>query len=264
MLYFSSLLKAPQYRPAADRISAALKEENVSFSYIENTKDIWLRDFMPVKTKSGKYISFRYEPSYLENDANLRTNYRDIENAVPVKVAFSDINLDGGNVVFSPSKEKVIISNRVFLENPDRQENELQAELEKLLEAEVIIIRSLLLDTTGHADGMVRFADESTVIGNRPKNKKGLEYDIKAELKKHGISVEDFPYYDSSGISAVGSYLNFLEAEKVIFLPVFGDAMDGEAISEAQRLFSKKIVPVRCEEIAQNGGCLNCISWETE
>ena len=102
MIYFSSLINSTKYRPAAERISAVLKAENVAFSYVENTKDIWLRDFMPVKTKSGKYVSFRYEPCYLKNDQNLRTNYRDIEAQIPVEVTYSDINLDGGNVVFSP------------------------------------------------------------------------------------------------------------------------------------------------------------------
>ena len=58
---------------------------------------------------------------------------------------------------FSPSKKRVIISNRVFLEKPDCDIAELVRELTRLLEAEVIIIPSLKSDMTGHADGMVRF-----------------------------------------------------------------------------------------------------------
>lgn len=71
---------------------------------------------MPVKTKSGKYVSFRYEPSYLDGSPELRTDFRrDIVPNFDFKnLVYSDINLDGGNVVFSPSKEKVIISDRVF------------------------------------------------------------------------------------------------------------------------------------------------------
>ena len=263
MIYFSSLINSPEYRPATDRIAAALKAENVAFSYIENTKDIWLRDFMPVKIKSGKYVSFRYEPCYLEESKNLRTNYRDIEAQIPVKVAYSDINLDGGNVVFSPSKEKVIISDRVFLENPDRQENELIAELQKLLEAKVIIIPSLKSDMTGHADGMVRFVDENTVIGNDTGTKYGLEYKIKKALGKENITVIDFPYFESKKDSARGCYLNFLETENCIFLPVFAAPDDKRAIQAAKRIFNKRIIPVEINEITADGGCLNCISWET-
>ncbi len=264
MIYFSSLINSPKYRLAADRIAAALKAEKVDFSYIENTKDIWLRDFMPSKLKSGKYISFRYEPCYLEKSKNLRTNYRDIEAQIPVKVAYSDINLDGGNVVFSPGREKAIISDRVFAENPEHTENEILSELENLLEAKIIIIPSLnkKFDMTGHADGMVRFVDENTVIGNDTGTKYGLEYKIKKALGKENITVIDFPYFESRGISAEGCYLNFLETEKHIFLPVFGVPEDKEAIKAAERIFTKKIIPVEIKEIAKDGGCLNCISWE--
>ena len=71
-----------------------------------------------------------------------------------------------------------------------------------------------------------------------------------------------FPYFDSKGISAVGSYLNFLETEKHIFLPVFGDALDETALKCAREIFNKKIIPVNINGIAEEGGGLNCISWE--
>ena len=81
-------------------------------------------------------------------------------------------------------------------------------------------------------------------------------------MKKHGISVLDFPYFDSAGISAVGSYLNFLETDKHIFLPVFSDAQDETAVKRATEIFDKKIVAVNINSIAEEGGVLNCISWE--
>lgn len=163
---------------------------------------------------------------------------------------------------FSPSKKRVIISNRVFFEKPDCDIAELVRELTRLLEAEVIIIPSLKSDMTGHADGMVRFLDEHTAIGNCVPSKNGLEQRIKRVIRMHGIDVIDFPYQTGSGISAVGSYLNFLETESCIFLPTFGIDMDATAIATARRIFTKKVVPVNIQEIAKDGGCLNCISWE--
>ena len=56
MLYFSSQLNIQKYKPAADRVFAALDLFNVKYKLLNNTKDIWLRDFMPIKTKSGKYF----------------------------------------------------------------------------------------------------------------------------------------------------------------------------------------------------------------
>ena len=220
---------------------------------------------MPIKTKSGKYISFRYEPSYLAGDPQLRTNFKtDIAPSFKVdNLVYTDINLDGGNVVFSPSKEKVIISDRVYSENPSWHKTELTAKLAKLLEANVIIIPSLKSDMTGHADGMVRFVNENTVVANAPLSPFGFETKVKKALQNHGIEVLDFPYFDSNGDSAIGCYLNFLETGQAIFLPVFGVDTDNKAVQTAKHIFHKAIIPVNINEIAADGGLLNCISWET-
>lgn len=265
MIYFSTQLAAnPTYKPAAERLFSVLHKAKVDFRLLNGTRDIWLRDFMPVKTRTGTYVSFRYMPSYLADAPELRTDYRsDIAPDFSLAVTDSSVNLDGGNVVFSPSKEKAIVSDRVFSENPAWDKTALLKELEKTLQAQVLVIPSLASDMTGHADGMVRFVDETTAIGNRVPAKNGLEQRIKAALRPYGIRVVDFPYFASRNNSAVGCYLNFLETENYIFLPVFDVPMDKEAIETAGQLFQKAIVPVCVPEIAQDGGALNCISWES-
>lgn len=265
MFYFSSLLKTtPQYSLSAENLFPALSDSGEKFTLFDGAKDIWARDYMPVKTRSGQYISFRYEPSYLADDPQLKTNFRaDIAPHFALPITYSNINLDGGNVVFSPSRSKAVITDRVFSENLEYDKNTLLTELENLLEAEIIIIPSLKSDMTGHADGVVRFVNENTLIGNASPYKNGYEQKVKMSLKNHGISCLDFPYFDSDGKSAVGSYLNFLETEKHIFLPVFGDVQDEAAVNFANEIFDKKIIPVCVNAIAEEGGVLNCISWET-
>lgn len=265
MIYFSSLLKTnASYKPTAKRLSAALDSHSIPYRFLENTRDIWLRDFMPVRTRSGKYVSFRYEPGYLENAPDLRTNFRrEIAPSLPLEdMIYSDINLDGGNIVFSPSRKTAVISDRVFMENREYSSTGLAQELERLLKARVVVIPSLRSDMTGHADGMVRFIDENTALGNRTGYRYGLETRIKAALRRQGIRVCDFPYFESKGDSAAGCYLNFLDTEQHLFLPIFGVDMDREAIEAARDFFGKTIVPVNINEIAKDGGGLNCISWE--
>lgn len=264
MLFFSTLLKSnSQYSLSVENLFSALYDSDERISFFEGAKDIWARDYMPVRTKSGQYISFRYEPNYLADDPQLRTNFKaDIAPHFTLPVTYSNINLDGGNVVFSPSKAKAVITDRVFSENPEYDKNTLLTELENLLEAEIIIIPSLISDMTGHADGVVRFVNENTMIGNASPYKNGYEQKVKMSLKKHGISCLDFPYFDSAGISAVGSYLNFLETDKHILLPVFSDAQDETTVKRATEIFDKKIVAVNINCIAEEGGVLNCISWE--
>ena len=266
MFYFASLLQTnPIYQPAADRLLAALYSAGVEYRLLDGTHDIWLRDFMPVQIRDGSFVSFRYEPSYLENEPELRSNFKnDLSLQFPFSVVYSDINLDGGNVVFSPSKEKAVISDRILKENPNYTQAQLIKTLKRQLKAQIILIPSLKNDMTGHADGMIRFVDENTVIGNYVPSKKGLEQRIQSVLQEYGIDVIDFPYFSSSNDSAVGCYLNFLETERHIFLPVFDNAMDDKAIAAAEEIFPKTIVPVNINEIAKEGGVLNCISWETK
>ena len=168
MLSFSSLLKTNlQYSLSAENLFSALSVSGEKYTLFEGTRDIWARDYMPVRTKSGQYISFRYKPNYVADDPQLRTNFKaDIAPHFTLPVTYSNINLDGGNVVFSPSKKKAVITDRVFSENTEYDKNTLLLELENLLETEIIIIPSLKSDMTGHADGVVRFVNENTVVGN--------------------------------------------------------------------------------------------------
>jgi len=148
-IYFSSLLCEEQKYKAADegrlatiygpirakRIlseAGSLFEElngyKIPFGFIANTKDIWVRDFMPVKVRDKAYVSFVYKPSYHkeEEDRKRRTNYRrDLIEKFPLSAEDSEINLDGGNVVFSPKRTKVIISDRVFSENIELYSKEI-------------------------------------------------------------------------------------------------------------------------------------------
>ena len=262
MICFSALLPT-LYPTDAETLFTALTAHDVPYALLDGTRYIWVRDFMPVRTGSGKLVSFRYEPSYLKNDPVLRTDFRkDLAPQLGLPVTYSNINLDGGNVVFSPSGARVLISDRVFSENTEYPSAALVRELSELLEAEVWIIPSLKSDMTGHADGMTRFLDDRTVLCNRPLSSCGFEQQVKRAVQDCGLDAVDFPFVPAGGVSAVGCYLNYLETERVVFLPVFGIEQDAEAETFARQLFSKEIVPVNIREIAQQGGCLNCISWE--
>ena len=285
-IFFSSrLYSCSKYKKAAERLFAKLDEYEIEYELVENTSDIWMRDYMPISIDRGKtkYVSFRYDPWYLDSYPKQKTNFKDdISSRIETPILiYSSINLDGGNVVFSPSKERVIISDRIYIENKcktDNEKTELVKELEELLEAEVIIIPAFQkkADMTGHSDGMVRFIDEKIVFGNDIDGKH--ERKIESILISHGIKVVGFPYFEAKHKgSAVGCYINFLETEKYIFLPEFfgidyedddTKRMDDKALKQAQGRFenrpekSKKVVQVNINEIAKEGGVLNCISWE--
>ena len=134
--------------------------------------------------------------------------------------------------------------------------HDLNNQHRNLPEANVIIIPSDPSDMTGHADGMVRFVNENTVVGNGTKYK--LESDIKDILKEHTIKIVDLPYVeqkkkdDPEGISAKGCNVNYLETSSYIFLPVSGyEKEDTETISIMAELFKdrKTIIPTIVDHI---------------
>ena len=196
MLFFSSLLKNPPYTQDADVLFSALRSHGEDFCLFDGGKNIWARDYMPIRNHKGEFLSFRYSPSYMADCPAEYTNYRtDIR--LPFTTRYSNINLDGGNAVFSPSRKTVIISDRIFSENPEWNGETLGTELSELLDARIIFIESLTSDFTGHADGMVRFLSEDTVLINKTSFKRGLEQRQSRALRELGFTVVEFPYsYD--------------------------------------------------------------------
>ena len=105
-LYFSSLLKTnPQYSLSAENLFSALSDHGEQFTLFDGAKDIWARDYMPVKTQSGKYISFRYEPGYLAGYPQLRTNFKvDIAPHFGLPITYSNKSSYLGQSVFGKSR----------------------------------------------------------------------------------------------------------------------------------------------------------------
>ena len=201
IVYLSELLKEifPQ---ACNRLLQILDKYHVQYDWIKGTKDIWCRDYMPVQTESGKFIQFRYEPSYLKGKKEWeesRSDVKDICEKNKISATFSDINLDGGNVLICDGR--AIISDRLFSENPDRDKDSLVRGLAILLECEIIIIPALKSqeeDMTGHADGMIRFVDRNTVIGNerRPNEYKYMKEGLQTAIDKFNLTYIDIPYFE--------------------------------------------------------------------
>ena len=92
-----------------------------------------------------------------------------------LKLLRPDIILDGGNV--TRTTDKVIMTDRVFVDNPNYQRKQLIKELHELLQVDKLyFVPEQPSDFTGHSDGMVRFIDENTVVINDYKEEKEWFY----------------------------------------------------------------------------------------
>lgn len=274
-VYMSELLQTKNPK-TCEKLISILEKHNVKYSFIKGTKDIWCRDYMPVQTESGKLIQFKYDPSYLKDNkewGELRSNTNEIleknDWLQKYNIEHSDIILDGGNVLIC--KGRAIISDRLFTENPELNKELLKEELSKLLECEIIIIpalKSQYEDMTGHADGMVRFVNRNTIIGNerRANEYKYMKERLQEAIDTFALTYIDIPYFEDKDTknpeSAIGIYVNYLELSSLIIFPIFDRKEDKQAIEIIQKAFPNKIIEtINYDEIAKQGGLLNCTTW---
>ena len=269
-VYVSSILKE-KFPHAAEELFSVLRKHKVAFKELINTRDIWCRDYMPVQNRKGELIQFTYNPSYLKGNKEWeesRSDVHEVCSANSITPIFSDINIDGGNVVLFG--DKAILTDRIFQENPDYEKNILVSELEELLKAKVIIIPAFKTDITGHADGMVRFVDKNTILGNDLNIEyKYIRDGINKACTSNGLRYINVPFFEpkydkNHEMNAIGIYVNYLEVDNLIVLPKFN--VDGNHDEEVESLF-KMIFPDRIietvdyNEVAIEGGLLNCTTW---
>lgn len=268
-VYFSEkLLSDERFTNACNALTKILEEHLIEYDFLKATKDIWCRDYMPIQTQKGEFVQFRYEPSYLKDDLQLQSDPKEVCKANNIIPHFSKINLDGGNVI--NWSDRAIITDRVFDENPKyANKTKLIAEIEKLLEVEVIVIPQIKSDMTGHADGMIRFVDRNTVLGNdREQEAKYWTRGINKILKENAIEYIDVPFINHKEKKypdhAIGCYINYLEVQNLIVLPIFETEKnkDQEVYDRFKQIFAdRKIEPINYNEIGLHGGLLNCTTW---
>ena len=269
-VYVSSILKE-KFPNAANELFSVLRKYNVTVKELTHTKDVWCRDYMPVQNRLGELIQFKYDPSYLRGEKEWEESRSDVHEvcaANNIKPIFSDINIDGGNVVLYGNK--AILTDRIFLENPEYDKKELVSELEKLLKAKVIIIPAFKTDVTGHADGMVRFVNEDTILGNDLNSEyKYIRDGINKACSENGLNYINVPFFEQKydknhEMNAIGIYVNYLEVGNLIVLPKFGveGNKDQETIDLFHKIFPDRIIEaVDYNEVAVEGGLLNCSTW---
>ena len=265
-VFVSELLEHNFYSEFIE-IQEILNNNKIELGIIPKTKDIWARDYMPIQVSENEYVQFRYEPKYLDEYPERKTTPSELEFLKDYNIITSNINLDGGNVV--NSKEKVILTNRIIEENPNLSKKEIQTELERLFKAEIFFIPAINRDITGHVDGHLRFINEDTIIVNQIDNEyKYWREGFERMIKKSNLNFIEIPWYvdkkDKEHISAIGSYLNYLQLNQIILFPLFGENpnIDKQCIKVLQTsLPEANIIPININPIGKQGGLMNCITW---
>ena len=269
-LYLADKLKKEKYSAFLARFEKVLIENDIQYEFLSNTKDIWAVDFMPVQISADKFVQFKYNPDYLQSKTQHKT-ISDVDsicksiNLLPVK---SELVVDGGNVIRTTNK--VIMCDKVFNENPKVSERELIKQLRDTFEVDNLFFLPWdKSDFTGHADGMVRFIDGETVlINDYSKEKPAYQRTFRMALHNAGLDWKEIPYnpYDNKpSSSAEGVYLNYLQMKQAVIVPTFKRKEDEKAVRILEQVFKgQTIATVDSNEIAIEGGILNCITWNIQ
>lgn len=262
ILYLADCL--PKKQPTFfQRFEKVLNHCKIKFEFLPNTKDIWAVDFMPLQISDDKFVQFVYNPDYLQSKTYLKTisDVDSICNAIGIVPIKSELIVDGGNVIRSGNK--VIMCDKVFKENPSISEKELITQLMDTFEIDkLIFVPWDKSDYTGHADGMVRFIDSDRVlINDYSKEKPEFQRAFRMALHNAGLDWTEIPYNPKNN-DAEGIYLNYLQMKQAVIIPTFKHDDDSKAMKIFETVFKgHQIVTVDSNEVAKQGGILNCISW---
>lgn len=265
-LYLADTLPT-KYPDFYKRFENVLKNCNIPFDFLPQTKDVWAVDYMPIQTDLNRFVRFVYNPSYLQSKKYLKTisDVDEICKAIGIETFKTDIIIDGGNV--TRWTNKIIMTDRVFKDNPTYERKQLTKELHELLQVDKIyFVPEQPGDFTGHSDGMVRFVDEHTVIINDYKQEKEEFYRaFEIAIHNTGLDYITIPYnvYDNkSNNNANGDYINYLQMENTVIIPTFDIKEDDLAVRQLETIFAEQnIQTIESNEIAYDGGILNCITW---
>jgi agmatine/peptidylarginine deiminase len=276
IVFFSAALCKIYPRIFAE-ITATLHSFNIKWETIGGTRNLWIRDWMPIKTPNG-LVKFKYKKgkySCLEVSGKCWSNFN---------TTISNIILDGGNV--EQGRSCVLMTEIVFKHNKDIDRNKFIQHLEKIFDKKVVFLPVEPGDTIGHIDGIARFVNENTVLINDYsilKKKRWNEYQkqIANILHKAGMEVVTIPYaydqcpylsdeefyrqypYGDENNPAVGYYINFLVVKPLILLPIFGFEKDEQTINTMAEYFPDHVIgPIECKDLAMLGGLIRCVTWE--
>ena len=261
-VFIAKGLSSIPYTSTAYSLVTSLYDQGLEWGelpYSESPLHIWARDYMPVQVNNDKFVKFNYNPDYLRNYPQYKPDTSKMISGLDIKVINSNLVVDGRNII--SCGDKVIMTDKVFMENVHVNRTMLVDTLSHLFEAVIVLIPWDRYEEYGHADGMVRYMGEGNVlINNYCDFDKSLQKKLTSILGRH-FCVNELHYGTFTARS--WAYLNFLHVGNHIFIPMLGERFDGVAYNQIAESFPEcKCHPViNCKNLVNEGGALNCCTW---
>ncbi|MBP5401422.1 MAG: agmatine deiminase family protein [Bacteroidales bacterium] len=246
-------------------LTKTLQDNAVDYRILGNTNDIWCRDYMPVQTDEKRFVSYKYYPNYLveKHQEQYITNVRDVGNVDflrQAEVVPLDLVLDGGNVV--KCGNKIVMTEKVFVENKEMSHNEVQRLLEEAFRCEIVFLPWDRNEKCGHSDGIVHYiGDNRVLLTNYGDLSPYFHRRFRKALENH-FEVITLKYKVKQKHKRSWAYINYLQVGNLVLVPQMDIPEDEQALEQICKVLPNcKVVGIPALEAVRKGGALNCISW---
>ena len=267
-VYFSSLL--PEKCPILNaHITEALQKRGIPFFYLSGAKDIWCRDYMPIQIGAERFVFFKYTPDYLQDKTGLKiqtypedvfqNESNNLKKLLPQSSTI-DLVLDGGNVV--KCGDKIVMTNKVFVENQDKSNRIVPWLLQGAFECDIIFLPWDREEKYGHSDGIIHYLGNNRVLmTNYADFDKDYAKEYLQILEKH-FEVVTLKYNVKRKHQRSWAYINFLQVGNLVLVPQLGLPEDEQALQQISDAMPHcEVIGIPALEAVGRGGALNCISW---
>ena len=269
-VYFSSWLPTTCPKLWAS-MRDVLQNEGIDYAFLRDTADIWCRDYMPIQTSSKKMVVYKYSPDYLSSP-KMQKYITDTElMKQQIKEEFGDVDfkeldlvIDGGNVV--KCGDTIVMTEKVFKENPDWSEFMIIDKLEDAFGCEVLFLPWDRTEEYGHSDGIIHYVGNNRVLLTNYDDFSPEYYRSFREKLEKKFEVIPLSYPIKNKSEHSWAYINYLHVGNLILVPHLGIKEDQLAIEQIQYAVpeSMRVVSIPAMEAVCKGGALNCVSWNID
>ncbi len=268
-------------------LSKGIREDNIIYIEI-NTNDTWVRDYGPVCVQSESnnvLLNFKFDAwgdKYLYDHDNA-FNY-----VLSEKLNFNselvdiDFVLEAGNIETN-NKRCLLSSIDCFKRDISKNNLSLSAiesNFRKWFACENIFwidkVRLIGDDTDGHIDNLARFCTDDIIVYSSSTSStdantdalNSLQQQLQSVKQQQANNLELIPLpipsaivHDNTRLPA--SYVNFLITNQHVFVPVFNDKHDNNALKLIDDCFpSREIIDIESTTLIRQFGGIHCTSMQ--
>ncbi len=242
--------------------------------------DVWLRDTGPLVVRGAdgarraRLFGFNGwgEKYLMEGDQAIGA---DLAASAGLPADRCDWILEGG--ALDGDGTGLVATTEQCLLNPNRNPALSRADLEMRLARDLGFDRVLWLGdglindhTDGHVDNLARFVAPNRLAVPRatgPADPNAAIYaDTAARARDFGVEVVDVPspgLVEGGGMVQPASYMNFVIANKVVIVPVFGTQHDDDGVAAIAELFpGRAVIGLMADAVLAGGGGFHCSSQQ--